>query len=51
VNVEVAKTKEGDSCPKCGKAMVLRTARNGKNAGQIFWGCSGYPVCNGAVAV
>jgi restriction system protein len=34
-------------CPRCGKPMVLRTARSGKNAGQQFWGCSGYPQCKG----
>ncbi|MCF7847232.1 MAG: four helix bundle suffix domain-containing protein [Kiritimatiellales bacterium] len=38
-------------CPKCGKAMVLRTARNGENAGKQFWGCSGYPECNGVVNI
>jgi restriction system protein len=27
--------------------MVLRTAKSGKNAGQQFWGCSGYPQCKG----
>jgi len=30
------------SCPKCGKSMVLRTAKRGGNQ---FWGCSGYPKC------
>jgi four helix bundle suffix protein len=34
-------------CPECGKAMVLRTAQKGKNAGKQFWGCSGYPDCKG----
>jgi restriction system protein len=34
-------------CTACGKAMVLRTARQGKNAGSQFWGCSGYPECKG----
>jgi len=34
-------------CPKCGKPMALRTARKGKNAGSQFWGCCGYPECNG----
>ena len=34
-------------CPQCGKAMVLRTAKQGKNTGQSFWGCSGYPDCKG----
>jgi len=34
-------------CPQCGKAMVLRTAKQGKNTGQSFWGCSGYPDCRG----
>ncbi|TNH95391.1 nuclease-related domain-containing protein [Aeromonas sobria] len=32
-------------CPKCGNAMVLRTARHGSNKGEQFWGCSGYPTC------
>jgi restriction system protein len=34
-------------CPQCGKPMALRTARRGKNAGSQFWGCCGYPKCNG----
>ncbi len=38
-------------CPTCGKTMVLRTARNGDNAGKQFWGCSGYPDCKGVVNV
>ena len=36
-------------CPRCGKPMVLRTARKGKSAGKQFWGCSGYPECTGMV--
>jgi restriction system protein len=35
------------TCPACGKAMVLRTARQGKQSGSQFWGCSGYPECRG----
>jgi len=35
----------GRICPKCGKSMVLRTARKGANSGNQFWGCSGYPAC------
>lgn len=35
------------ACPQCGKPMVLRTAKTGRNAGQPFWGCSGYPQCKG----
>lgn len=38
-------------CPKCGKPLVLRTAKSGKNAGKQFWGCSAYPECKGAVEV
>jgi four helix bundle suffix protein len=34
-------------CPKCGEPMALRTARKGPNAGAQFWGCCGYPKCNG----
>ena len=35
------------ACPSCGKFMVLRTAKAGRNAGQSFWGCSDYPACKG----
>ena len=39
-------SKESDKiCPKCGKPLVLRTAKKGENAGSQFWGCSGYPKC------
>ncbi len=34
-------------CPKCGSEMVLRTVKNGANAGSHFWGCSNYPNCRG----
>lgn len=38
-----AKLKFPDKkCPDCGREMVLRFARNGKNAGNPFWGCRGY---------
>lgn len=33
------------TCPKCGRPMLLRTARKGPNAGKPFWGCSGFPEC------
>lgn len=35
------------SCQLCGKPMVLRTAKQGKNAGSQFLGCSAYPGCKG----
>lgn len=35
------------TCPDCGKPMHLRTAKDGKNAGQQFWGCTTYPACKG----
>jgi len=35
------------ACPMCGKPMVIRTARRGKNAGNQFWGCPTYPSCPG----
>jgi restriction system protein len=34
-------------CPKCSKPMVLRTAKQGSNAGSSFWGCVDYPACRG----
>lgn len=37
------------NCPRCAQPMVRRTARQGANAGQDFWGCSDYPRCRGTV--
>ncbi|MBR2547069.1 MAG: NERD domain-containing protein [Eubacterium sp.] len=32
-------------CPRCGRELVLRTTKKGPNAGQQFYGCSGFPKC------
>jgi len=32
-------------CPRCGKAMVLRTVRKGVRVGSEFWGCVNFPSC------
>lgn len=42
-----ANQQSAPTCPDCGKPMVQRTAKSGKNAGQAFWGCAGYPDCKG----
>ncbi|XZE21671.1 four helix bundle suffix domain-containing protein [Pirellulaceae bacterium SH449] len=34
-------------CPNCGGQMALRTAKEGRNAGSQFWGCTSYPNCRG----
>lgn len=39
------------TCPHCRKAMVMRVARTGANAGGNFWGCSAYPKCRGIRAI
>jgi len=38
-------------CPKCGAEMKKRVARQGSNAGNEFWGCSGYPACKGVLPI
>jgi restriction system protein len=35
------------SCPRCGRPMQLRTARQGPSTGDTFWGCTGFPGCRG----
>ena len=45
------KTTVSPACPKCGSPMILRKAAKGKNAGKEFWGCTGYPECNGVVNI
>ncbi len=48
LNVQTATSpNQPPSCPRCGSAMVLRTARKGPNAGGQFWGCPRYPNCRG----
>ena len=49
---EKAKPKEESTpdCPKCGSGMALRKVRQGKNAGNTFWGCTRFPACRGIVA-
>jgi len=35
------------TCPSCSCPMIRRVARRGDNAGQLFWGCTSYPLCRG----
>jgi four helix bundle suffix protein len=44
-------TAKAPNCPLCGKPLALRTARTGTRAGSQFWGCSGYPLCKGKLAL
>ena len=39
----------GIRCPKCGAEMRRRTAKRERYRGREFWGCTGYPACNGTV--
>ena len=34
-------------CKLCNSEMKMRLAKQGKNAGNNFWGCSDYPNCKG----
>lgn len=43
--------EQAPACPKCGGAMVKRTAKQGSMAGQEFWGCTGFPNCRGIVSI
>lgn len=38
-------------CPHCGDRMVKRVAKKGVNAGNVFWGCTGFPRCRGVRSV
>ncbi|MBR6071338.1 MAG: type I DNA topoisomerase [Acholeplasmatales bacterium] len=39
-------------CPKCNKGhLIERKATRGKNAGNIFYGCSNYPRCKNVVTI
>ena len=45
----VKEKQNGMVCPRCGAPMVMRTLKNGQNAGRQFWGCSRFPSCRGIV--
>jgi restriction system protein len=45
--VEAPSVTATPSCPVCSRAMTMRTAKRGANAGGTFWGCTGYPSCKG----
>lgn len=38
---------DAPKCPKCGKVMRKMLAKKGRNAGNPFWSCTGYPTCDG----
>ena len=44
-NTVVSDAEDSLICPKCGSKLMLRTAKKGPNAGNQFYGCSGYPGC------
>lgn len=37
------------TCPRCRAPMVLRTSKQGPNAGKSFWGCSQFPRCRAII--
>lgn len=38
-------------CPECSAVMLKRKAKNGEDAGKLFWLCSTYPKCRGMQAI
>ncbi|MDP3993427.1 MAG: topoisomerase DNA-binding C4 zinc finger domain-containing protein [bacterium] len=42
---------ESVPCEECGGRLVARVAKNGKNAGQRFFGCINFPQCHYTQAV
>jgi restriction system protein len=48
IQIESQQMVIAPTCPKCGAEMKKRIARQGQNAGKEFWGCIGFPKCNGS---
>lgn len=46
-----ASTSGAPLCPKCGKPMLRRMQKKGQMQGREFWGCSGYPECDGILPI
>ena len=42
---ETAEQEADMVCPRCGAALILRTAKKGANAGNQFYGCTAFPKC------
>jgi len=40
-----ATAEQHRACQRCGRPMVVRTAKRGRGSGQSFWACTGYPTC------
>ena len=51
VEEEATEYKTTPDCPVCGKEMLQREAKKGKNAGNKFWGCTQYPKCRGVLDI
>ena len=51
LNSSTTATPEPPLCPRCGAAMLVKTARKGPNPGSQFWGCSRYPDCRGTKSI
>jgi restriction system protein len=47
----VSEKQNGNDCPKCGSAMVMRESNKGTSKGNKFLGCSRYPQCRGVLSV
>lgn len=41
----VKEKKNKNSCPRCGRELVLRVAKQGTSKGKEFYGCGNYPKC------
>ena len=44
---QASSEEDAPKCPKCGKPMLKKIAKKGRNAGNPFWSCTGYPDCDG----
>ena len=51
VQEQTAADQDSLVCPRCGKPLVVRTAKRGPNAGNRFYGCSGFPGCHYTQAI
>ena len=47
----VARQATPPLCPRCRTTMVVRTAKNGRNAGRQFYGCTNYPRCHEMISI
>lgn len=48
---DILKKRDMPVCPRCGTQLIVKRARKGTHAGQLFYGCPNYPRCRAFILI